>query len=134
MKRITVIVLSALAAGCASGPQLTPQQSVERDIAAKVDPISITDQGAYQSALHQCSAMLMDKQSADAGNALASGLIGLVAGAAVGTMLHSDRQTVQFGALAGGLGWAGASGARGLSQQDQLAYNCMSNRGYKMLF
>lgn len=134
MKRITIIVLSVLASGCASGPSLTPQQSVERDIAAKVDPISITDQGAYQAALHQCSAMLMDKQSADAGNALASGLIGLVAGAAVGTMLHSDRQTVQFGALAGGLGAAGASGARGLSQQDQLVQNCMSNRGFKMLF
>ena len=134
MKRIAVIVLSALAAGCVSGPRMTPQQSVERDIAAKVDPISITDQVAYQTALHQCSAMLMDKQSADAGNTLASGLLGLVAGAAVGTMAHSNRQTVQMGALAGGLGAAGASGARGLSRQDQLVQNCMSNRGYKMLF
>ena len=134
MKRIAAIVLSALAAGCMSGPPLTPQQSVERDIAAKVDPISITDAGAYQAALHQCSAMLMDKQGADASNTVANGLIGLVAGAAVGTMVHSNRQTVQMGALAGGLGAAGASGARGLSQQDQLVYNCMSNRGYKMLF
>ena len=134
MKRIEVIALSALAAGCVSGPALTPQQSVERDIAAKVDPISITDPGAYQAALHQCSAVLMDKQSADASNTIANGLIGLVAGAAVGTMIHSNRQTVQMGALAGGLGAAGASGARVLSQQDQLVYNCMSNRGFKMLF
>ena len=134
MKRISVIVFSALVAGCVSGPTSTPQQRAEYEIAAKIDPGSVSNGDAYRAALNECAALLVQKQNSDAQTALVNGLIGLAAGAAVGTMVHSNRQTVQLGALAGGLGAAGASGARGLSQQDQLVYNCMSNRGYKMLF
>lgn len=111
----SVVVLAAFT-GCAYNPI--------------VDTMGV-DMNRYQTDLNECAQYAT--QVDPGANAAASAVGGAVIGAVLGAIFGNSRDVGQLaaaGAIAGGVG----GGAGGAAIQQNIIRNCLSGRGYRVLY
>jgi len=128
-----VFIMTIMISGCAIN-----RQAVRNKIIDRVDPISITDETEFLKAVDECADYARNElyriRDEQLGNALIGGLIGAGVGYGISKIYGvGNRYTsanTAIGAIGGAVG--GAMTVRG--QYNALIYNCMTNRGFKMLY
>lgn len=134
MKRFVTIAVCASLVGCATIGE-TPRSKIYD----RVDPISIKDMSRYGLDVAECDKLATEHARKRAGQEVGAMIVGALLGAALGAAITPGGYGIRgdvaaYGAGVGAASGLGASGNRTLNEQDRLIYNCMTNRGYKVLY
>lgn len=132
IKILLVLAVSAAMGGCAA-QMVRPQE-----VRSHVDPISVHDPVQFEADVNECTGYADQAMHEANKRALLAALIGGLAGAAVGSAVGSGTGYRSNFAAAGAVG--GASGAatgaivQGANRKEAIIYNCLVNRGYRILY
>lgn len=131
---ISLVVAVMTLAGCAA-MTVTPQQ-----VRSHIDPISIDKSTyAYNQDIQECVDLANSRTKHAFAKALLVGLAGAAAGAALGSAMGDIAdvdagQVAAAGAVAGATAGTTSQAYKGMSKAQTIVYNCLINRGYKLLY
>lgn len=132
--RVLVVLLAlSVTTGCAVN-----RGKVRNLIVERTDPISIGDQARFNYDVEECTNFAVQTlkriNREMALRALAGAAVGAAAGYSLSKAYGAGNRVTGGSALLGSM--AGAAGATGttMNPTDILIYNCMTHRGYLMLY
>lgn len=132
IKMLLVLAVSAGMSGCAA-QMVRPQE-----VRAHIDPISVHDQAKLDADVNECTGYADKAMHEATKRAIWAAVIGGLAGAAIGSAVGNGTGYQSNFAAAGAAG--GASGAatgaivQGANRKEAIIYNCLVNRGYRLLY